>query len=133
MKNEELHIVIILVQVRELETNPFFNSGRGSALTEKGIVEMEASIMDGKGRQRGAVSNVTTVKNPISLARLVKDKSPHSYLAFSGAEAFAKKASAKLVRGNASHGISDASAVSSREARILAEDAFFHPSMMSVS
>lgn len=79
------------MQVRELETNPFFNSGRGSALTEKGTVEMEASIMDGNGRRCGAVSGVTTVKNPISLARLVMDKSPHSYLAFSGAEAFAKK------------------------------------------
>lgn len=90
MGNEKFNFVMILVQVRELETNPFFNSGRGSALTEKGTVEMEASIMDGRGRRCGAVSGVTTVKNPISLARLVMDKSPHSYLAFSGAEAFAK-------------------------------------------
>ena len=52
---------------------------------------MEASIMDGVGRRCGAVSGVTTVKNPISLARLVMDKSPHSYLAFSGAEEFAKQ------------------------------------------
>lgn len=79
------------LQVRELESDPLFNSGRGSALTEKGTVEMEASIMDGTGRRCGAVSGVTTVKNPISLARLVMDKSPHSYLAFSGAEDFAKQ------------------------------------------
>ena len=74
-----------------METDPLFNSGRGSALTENGTVEMEASIMDGDGRRCGAVSGLTTVKNPISLARLVMDKSPHSYLAFSGAEKFAKQ------------------------------------------
>lgn len=78
-------------QVRELESDPFFNSGRGSALTEKGTVEMEASIMDGPKRRCGAVSGIINVKNPISLARLVMDKSPHSYLAFSGAEEFAKQ------------------------------------------
>lgn len=77
--------------MRELETDPLFNSGRGSALTEKGTVEMEASIMDGTRRRCGAVSGITTVKNPISLARLVMDKSPHSYLAFSGAEDFARR------------------------------------------
>lgn len=78
-------------QVRELETDPLFNSGRGSALTENGTVEMEASIMDGPKRRCGAVSGLTTVKNPISLARLVMEKSPHSYLAFSGAEEFARQ------------------------------------------
>ncbi|CAM8977594.1 unnamed protein product [Rhodiola kirilowii] len=84
-------IDVVELVVRELETDPFFNSGRGSALTEIGTVEMEASIMDGRGRRCGAVSGITTVKNPISLARLVMDKSPHSYLAFSGAEHFARQ------------------------------------------
>ncbi|KAF7817466.1 putative isoaspartyl peptidase/L-asparaginase 2 [Senna tora] len=84
-------IDVVELVVRELETDPLFNSGRGSALTEKGTVEMEASIMDGTKRRCGAVSGVTTVKNPISLARLVMDKSPHSYLAFSGAEQFARQ------------------------------------------
>jgi hypothetical protein len=83
--------VCVILQVRELETDPLFNSGRGSALTAKGTVEMEASIMDGHGRRCGAVSGLTTVKNPVSLARLVMDKSPHSYLAFSGAEEFARQ------------------------------------------
>ncbi|GFZ10218.1 N-terminal nucleophile aminohydrolases (Ntn hydrolases) superfamily protein [Actinidia rufa] len=84
-------IDVVELVVRELESDPVFNSGRGSALTEKGTVEMEASIMDGTGRRCGAVSGITTVKNPISLARLVMDKSPHSYLAFSGAEDFARQ------------------------------------------
>lgn len=90
-------IDVVELVVRELESDPLFNSGRGSALTEKGTVEMEASIMDGAGRRCGAVSGVTTVKNPISLARLVMDKSPHSYLAFSGAEDFAKQQGVEML------------------------------------
>ncbi|KAL3734870.1 hypothetical protein ACJRO7_024101 [Eucalyptus globulus] len=88
---------VVELVVRELESDPVFNSGRGSALTEKGTAEMEASIMDGVGRRCGAVSGVTTVKNPISLARLVMDKSPHSYLAFAGAEEFARLHGAEVV------------------------------------
>lgn len=82
---------VVEVVVRELESDPIFNSGRGSALTSKGTVEMEASIMDGRGRRCGAVSGVTTVKNPVSLARLAMDRSPHSYLGFDGAEEFARE------------------------------------------
>lgn len=89
-------IDVVELVVRELESDPLFNSGRGSALTEKGTVEMEASIMDGPKRRCGAVSGLTTVKNPISLARLVMEKSPHSYLAFSGAEEFARKQGVEL-------------------------------------
>ncbi|KAJ4964544.1 hypothetical protein NE237_016393 [Protea cynaroides] len=93
-------IDVVELVVRELETDPMFNSGRGSALTEKGTVEMEASIMDGPKRRCGAVSGLTTVKNPISLARLVMDKSPHSYLAFSGAEEFARQQGVELVEND---------------------------------
>ncbi|KAL8491975.1 hypothetical protein ACS0TY_023537 [Phlomoides rotata] len=90
-------IDVVELVVRELESDPFFNSGRGSALSENGTVEMEASIMDGPRRRCGAVSGITTVKNPISLARLVMDKSPHSYLAFQGAEEFAKQQGVEMV------------------------------------
>ncbi|KAK8953470.1 putative isoaspartyl peptidase/L-asparaginase 2 [Platanthera guangdongensis] len=83
--------------VRELESDPFFNSGRGSVLTRNGTVEMEASIMDGDGRRCGAVSGLSSVKNPVSLARLVMDKSPHSYLAFDGAEIFAREQGVEMV------------------------------------
>ncbi|KAK7310830.1 hypothetical protein RJT34_08584 [Clitoria ternatea] len=88
---------VVELVVKELETDPLFNSGRGSALTANGTVEMEASIMDGTKRRCGAVSGLTTVKNPILLARLVMDKSPHSYLAFSGAEEFARKQGVDVV------------------------------------
>ncbi|XP_031493896.1 probable isoaspartyl peptidase/L-asparaginase 2 [Nymphaea colorata] len=88
---------VVELVVRELESNPFFNAGRGSALTTKGTVEMEASIMDGEKRRCGAVSGVSTVKSAISLARLVMDKSPHSYLAFDGAEEFARQQGLEVV------------------------------------
>lgn len=58
-------------------------------LTSEGTVEMEASIMDGNTKKCGAVSGLTTVLNPISLARRVMDNTPHIYLAFHGAEDFA--------------------------------------------
>lgn len=77
--------------MRELENNPYFNAGRGSVLTSNGIVEMEACIMDGITKNCGAVSGLTTVVNAISLARLVMEKTPHIYLAFEGAEAFARE------------------------------------------
>ncbi|VAH37834.1 probable isoaspartyl peptidase/L-asparaginase 2 [Triticum dicoccoides] len=88
---------VVEAVVRELETDPCFNSGRGSALTRAGTVEMEASIMDGRGRRCGAVSGVSTVRNPVSLARRVMDKSPHSYLAFDGAEDFAREQGLEVV------------------------------------
>lgn len=88
---------VVEVVVKELETDPVFNSGRGSALTAKGTAEMEASIMDGRGRRCGAVSGITTVKNPVALARLVMEKSPHSYLAFDGAEDFAREMGVEIV------------------------------------
>ncbi|CAL5441536.1 unnamed protein product [Camellia sinensis] len=78
-------------KVRELENCPHFNAGRGSVLTSDGTVEMEACIMDGKTKKCGAVSGLTTVVNPISLSRLVMEKTPHIYLAFDGAEAFARE------------------------------------------
>ncbi|KAI5006995.1 hypothetical protein ZWY2020_046943 [Hordeum vulgare] len=63
-----LDLSLVDAVVRELETDPCFNSGRGSALTRAGTVEIEASIMDGRGRRCGAVSGVSTVRNPVSLA-----------------------------------------------------------------
>ncbi|KAI0502596.1 hypothetical protein KFK09_017550 [Dendrobium nobile] len=89
LRSGAMAIDVVEMLVRELETDPFFNSGRGSALTARGTVEMEASIMNGRDRRCGAVSGITTVKNPVSLARRVMEFSPHSYLAFQGAEDFA--------------------------------------------
>ncbi|KAG8062704.1 hypothetical protein GUJ93_ZPchr0003g16519 [Zizania palustris] len=79
------------LQVREMENCPHFNAGRGSVLTTDGTVEMEACVMDGNTMRCGAVSGISTVVNPVSLARLVMEKTPHIYLAFDGAEAFARE------------------------------------------
>ncbi|KAJ4838115.1 hypothetical protein Tsubulata_003439 [Turnera subulata] len=88
---------VVELVVRELENHPNFNAGKGSVLTSAGTVEMEACIMDGGTKRCGAVSGVTTVVNAISLARLVMEKTPHIYLAFDGAEAFAREQGVEMV------------------------------------
>lgn len=75
--------------VRFLEDDPQFNAGRGAVYTADGTHELDASIMDGRTLACGAVAGVRTVKNPISLARLVMEKSRHVFLACDGAERFA--------------------------------------------
>jgi beta-aspartyl-peptidase (threonine type) len=75
--------------VRVLEDDPHFNAGRGAALGLDGRIELDAAIMDGRGRAAGAVAGVTTPKNPVSLARAVMEHSPHVFLAGAGADAFA--------------------------------------------
>ncbi|RYZ27714.1 MAG: isoaspartyl peptidase/L-asparaginase [Chitinophagaceae bacterium] len=77
--------------VRSMEDNPLFNAGRGSALNEKAEVEMDASIMNGKDMKCGATSIVKNVKNPITLARAIMEKTSHIYLADMGALEFAQK------------------------------------------
>jgi beta-aspartyl-peptidase (threonine type) len=83
--------------VRVLEDDPHFNAGRGSVFTSAGTNEMDASIMDGKTLKAGAVGSVQHIKNPITLARLVMEKSPHVMLDCAGAEAFARTNGMELV------------------------------------
>jgi beta-aspartyl-peptidase (threonine type) len=77
--------------VKELEDSHLFNAGKGSVFTSEGKHEMDASIMDGKNLNAGAVSLVSGIKNPISLARDVMEKSDHVFLASKGAMQFAEK------------------------------------------
>jgi beta-aspartyl-peptidase (threonine type) len=77
--------------VRLLEDDPHFNAGRGSVYTYEGRIEMDASIMDGRDRNAGAVSGVTATKNPIGLARAVMEKSPHVFLSREGADLFSRE------------------------------------------
>lgn len=77
--------------VKQLEDSHLFNAGRGSVFTNAGTHEMDASIMEGKTLQAGAVSLITGIKNPISLARSVMEKSEHVFLAGEGAMRFAEK------------------------------------------
>jgi beta-aspartyl-peptidase (threonine type) len=72
-----------------LEDDPTFDAGRGSFLTSKGTVQLDALLMDGATLRAGGVACVERLRNPIQAARLVLDKSPHIYFVGSGAEAFA--------------------------------------------
>ena len=76
--------------IRVMEDNPLFNAGRGSVFTHEGKNEMDASLMNGSNLAAGAVTGISNIKNPISLARGVMEKSDHVFLAGSGALEFAK-------------------------------------------
>lgn len=74
-----------------LEDCPLFNAGRGSVLTNEGIVEMDASIMDGATLNAGALAGVHNVRNPVLGARGVMEQSGHVFLISEGANAFARE------------------------------------------
>ena len=75
--------------IRHLEDDPLFNAGKGAVYNHDGVHELDASIMNGADLSCGAVAGVTSVRNPIGLARLVMERSGHVLLAGSGAEQFA--------------------------------------------
>jgi beta-aspartyl-peptidase (threonine type) len=80
-----------------LEDNPLFNAGRGAVLTRDGTAELDASVMEGGTLKAGAVTGLKHVRNPIALARLVMDRSPHVMLVGAGAEEFARLQGMELV------------------------------------
>ncbi len=82
--------------ISSLEDHPLFNSGRGSALNNRGEIQMDASIMCGRRRASGAVSMVRNVRNPISLARYVMENTSHVFLSAEGALEFAKSENVAL-------------------------------------
>ena len=86
--------------VKFLENDPKFNAGKGAVYTSEGTHELDASIMDGRDLSCGAVAGVRTIKNPISLARLVMEKTSHVLLVGEGAETFGKKMNVQLVPNN---------------------------------
>lgn len=75
--------------IRIMEDSPLFNAGKGAVFNAEGKNELDASFMDGKSLDAGAVAGVRTVKNPISAARAVMEKSGHVMLTGAGAEKFA--------------------------------------------
>ena len=83
--------------IRILEDSPLFNAGKGAVFTHDGKNELDSAIMDGKTMKAGSVAGVTIVKNPISLARAVMEKSPHVMLIGRGAELFATKMGLEIV------------------------------------
>lgn len=83
--------------IHVMEDSPLFNAGKGAVFTHEGRNEMDAAIMDGATQQAGAVAGVTVIRNPISAARAVMEKSEHVMMAGAGAEAFAREAGLTLV------------------------------------
>ena len=87
----------VAAAVRMMEDDPQFNAGRGAALDQNGDAELDSAIMDGRGPHAGAVAGVWHVKNPVDLARLVMERSPHVLLVAAGAEEFALEQGVVLV------------------------------------
>jgi beta-aspartyl-peptidase (threonine type) len=83
--------------IRVLEDSGEFDAGRGAYYTRDGIPELDSAIMDGGTLGAGAVASVKRIANPISLARLVMEKTPHVLLVGDGAEQFAKSQGIALV------------------------------------
>lgn len=84
-------IDVVEAVVRVLEDDPNFNAGRGAVLNEIGEYSLDASLMDGSDLTCGAVANVRKTRNPISLARAVRDKTPHVFLVGDEADEFGVK------------------------------------------
>ena len=89
--------------INYLEDNPRFNAGKGAVFTHDGDHELDAAIMVGNTTNAGTITGVTTVKNPISLARMVMEKSKHVMFAGSGAEVFADEMGVERVEQDYFH------------------------------
>lgn len=87
----------VVVVIKILEDSPLFNAGKGAVFNSEGKNELDAAIMDGKTCKAGAVAGVTTVRNPITAARAVMDKSKHVMLIGAGADKFAKEQGLEIV------------------------------------
>lgn len=83
--------------IRMMEDSGLYDAGRGAYYTKEGIPEMDAAIMNGRTLQAGSVASVKHIANPIHLARLVMEKTPHVLLVSDGAEEFAKSQGIELV------------------------------------
>jgi beta-aspartyl-peptidase (threonine type) len=83
--------------VRVLEDNPLFNAGKGAVFTHEGRNELDASIMNGRTKAAGSVAGVSIIRNPISAARAVMERSEHVMMVGRGAELFATKMGLEVV------------------------------------
>lgn len=97
LKNGGSSLDAVVAAVRVMEDDPRFNAGRGAVFTSAGTNEMDAAIMDGKTLKAGSAGALTHVRNPITLARAVMDRSPHVMFVGEGAEAFARQTGIELV------------------------------------
>lgn len=97
LQDGKTSIDAIETAIKILEDSPLFNAGKGAVFTADGKNELDAAVMDGKNLMAGAVAGLHHVKNPISLARAVMEKSPHVMMIGDGAETFAKEIGIEIV------------------------------------
>ncbi|MBF7048532.1 isoaspartyl peptidase/L-asparaginase [Campylobacter volucris] len=87
----------VIAAIKVMEDSPEFNAGKGAVFTSDGFNELDASLMDGKSLNAGAVAMARTIKNPIEAARVVMDKTPHTLIAGKGADKLAKNNGLEIV------------------------------------
>ncbi|MBN9418282.1 MAG: isoaspartyl peptidase/L-asparaginase [Candidatus Eremiobacteraeota bacterium] len=97
LKGGKSALRVVEQAVRALEDDPWFNAGRGAALNSDGEAELDAAIMDGSNLHCGGVADVRRVKNPITLARWVMEKTPHVLLVGLGADRFGEESGLEIV------------------------------------
>lgn len=88
---------VVTEAVRQLEACPLFNAGVGAVFTHEGTHELDASVIDGRTREAGAVAGVRRVRHPVLAARSVLENSPHVLFIGQGAESFAEKQGLEMV------------------------------------
>jgi len=89
---------VVVEVIKILEDSPLFNAGKGAVFTSNGENELDASIMEGKNLNAGAIAGVKDIKNPITAARAVMENSEHVLLSGKGASEFARQQGLELVK-----------------------------------
>ena len=97
LKNGGTSLEAVLKTIQVMEASPLFNAGKGAVFTNAGTNELDASFMDGKTLNAGAVAGVKNVKSPIELAIKVMTDSEHVMLSGAGASLFAKEQGLEIV------------------------------------
>jgi L-asparaginase / beta-aspartyl-peptidase len=87
----------VMKTIQVMEESPLFNAGKGAVFTHEATNELDASFMDGKTRNAGAVAGVKNVKSPIALAIKIMTDSDHVMLSGEGASNFAKEQGLAIV------------------------------------
>lgn len=97
LKTDGTSIDAVTYTVMFMENSPLFNAGKGAVFTAEGVNEMDASIMDGRNLNAGAVTGVRYIKNPILAAKAVMENTKHVLLFGNGAEEFAETTGLEMV------------------------------------
>ena len=97
LKNGGTAMQAVTKTINIMEDSPLFNAGKGAVFTHNETNELDASVMDGRTLNAGAVTGISRVKNPINLALAVMEQSPHVILSGKGAETFAEEKGFLLV------------------------------------